>query len=568
MLTQFFKRLFHILIKKDKREKIDFVGNQKKFIIGSVVAVVAAVIILLVNIFVRGDALNYGIDFKGGTQIQIEFRDMEGIDIGAVRSAIKGLAYKRVSVIEVAGAVGAKDRNEYIIRMETESSLPAAAVKKLRKQLQKRFRNADTGKTKLFRFRVSTSGDTVTLQFHDAVDEKKLRAVFAEVDKVTIANTEDAITRPGKAEQHKWRISLQGIGTRIRRELNDQLKKEVPRTGKDQFVEYGQQKEFTVAQLDQALQTAGYKKDDDVTVYLSVQTERILGEEQFREFIKAAQLPVKTGTGGVVPMGDPAEKRWRLAMTGKASQMTQNLVDRLRKAKVAKVRSFRVNAFGAVKAVKSVVAVGGKVGRRLRYDGIMSVLITLGLILVYIGLRFDLKYAPGAVMALAHDVLITAGIFGVIWLEFNLEIIAALLTIVGYSLNDTIVVFDRIRENVGRLRDRAFPKVVNTSINETLSRTVLTSVTTLLVVVVILVLARGVIWDFALALAIGILVGTYSSVFIASPTVMWLHQRFETREGRAKGKSKSSGKSGRGGKGGKGGKGSKKSERRKAEATT
>jgi preprotein translocase subunit SecF len=112
------------------------------------------------------------------------------------------------------------------------------------------------------------------------------------------------------------------------------------------------------------------------------------------------------------------------------------------------------------------------------------------------------------------------------------------LTIVGYSLNDTIVVFDRIRENLGRLRDRAFDKVVNTSVNETLSRTVLTSLTTMLVVVVILILGTGIIWDFALALLIGILVGTYSSVFIASPTVIWLHDRLETKEGRSKSKSR------------------------------
>jgi preprotein translocase SecF subunit len=564
MFVQFMKRMVNILLRRDERTKIDFVGNRKKFVIGSLIAVAASVTVLIVNVFVRGDALNYGIDFKGGTQVQIGFRDVDGLDIGAVRGAMKNLDYKRVSVIKVAAGVGAEERNQYIIRMETESSLPEEAVSKLSEEMKSSFMNPETGKTLLFRFRVSPSGDTVSLQFHDSVEEEKIREVFKKVEDVDIAETEDAVTRVGRVEKNKWRISLQGIGTRLRQELNEQLKDLVPQTGQDQFVQFGSDKPFSSAALKKIVEAAGYEGDTRVEVYLTVEASRILVEDQFREFIKSAGLPIKKGAGGVIPMGEPGQKRWRLVLAGKPDDLTQGLETELEKAKVASVRSVRINAFGPVEGVESVVAVGGKVGRRLRYDGIMSVLITLGLILVYIGLRFDLKYAPGAVAALAHDVLITTGIFAVAWMEFNLEIIAALLTIVGYSLNDTIVVFDRIRENVGRLRDRAFPKVVNTSVNETLSRTVLTSVTTLLVVVVILVLARGIIWDFALALAIGILVGTYSSVFIASPTVIWLHERFETREGRQKGKAR-----GKGGKGGGGGSGRKKKKnQQQAKATT
>jgi preprotein translocase subunit SecF len=170
--------------------------------------------------------------------------------------------------------------------------------------------------------------------------------------------------------------------------------------------------------------------------------------------------------------------------------------------------------------------VGPKAGKRLRNDGALAVLVALGAILFYIAVRFDFRFAPGAVAALLHDLTITIGIFSVFsnWLEFSLATIAALLTIVGYSLNDTIVVFDRIRENFDYSREKDLVKVVNTSLNETLSRTVLTSITTLIVVVSLFVFGGGLIRDFAAALTIGVLVGTYSSIAIASPCVLWMNR--------------------------------------------
>jgi len=188
--------------------------------------------------------------------------------------------------------------------------------------------------------------------------------------------------------------------------------------------------------------------------------------------------------------------------------------------------------------MRRVEFVGPQVGEELVEKGGLAVLYALIGILIYVTLRFEYKFALGSIGALIHDVIITLGVFAWSGIEFDLTVLAAILAVIGYSLNDTIVVYDRIRENVGRLRDRSLEKVVNISVNETLSRTVLTSFTTFIVVAVILVLARGVIWDFALALAIGIIVGTYSSVFIASPIAIWLHNRFETKEGRAKGRSK------------------------------
>jgi len=170
--------------------------------------------------------------------------------------------------------------------------------------------------------------------------------------------------------------------------------------------------------------------------------------------------------------------------------------------------------------VRRVEIVGPKVGKDLRQKGINAMLIAMIGILLYITWRFEFRYAIGAIIALIHDVIITVGVFSLLDKEFTLPIIAALLTIIGYSLNDTIVVFDRIRENIRKTRKQSLREITNSSINQVLSRTVLTSVTTLLVVLALFFLGGAVIHDFAFALLVGILVGTYSSAFIASPTIL------------------------------------------------
>jgi len=548
MFRTFLKRVGLILLKRDPGTVIDFVGNRKKFITISAVLVGLSVLALVVNEFIPGRhaVLNYGTDFKGGTQIEIEFRKAKGLGAAAVRKSMAALKYKRVTVIKVAsGAVEKGGGNVYLIRMETESSLAPSVVKKLHDTLASELKDLKTGTTLLFRFRVSPAGDSAMMQFHGPVTDEQIRQVFAKVGDVKIADSDDAITRPGRPELHKVRVSLQGVGERLRQDLNRELKAFVPKTGKDEYLQFSDKNPYSDQAVAQAMKAAGYNTDETVTAHITVEADRIMTEAQFKELLKGANVHLLGGPGGLSPVGDAGDKRWRLALVDKASVLGSGLQGRLQQAHVSVIKSVRVRGYGAVKEIKSVVAISSKVGRRLRNDGIVSVLIALGLLLVYIGLRFDLKYAPGAIIALFHDVIITIGIFAIAWREFNLDIIAALLTIVGYSLNDTIVVFDRIRENVGRLRDRNFEKVVNTSLNETMSRTVLTSFTTLLVVLVILILARGVIWDFALALGIGVVVGTYSSIFIASPIAIWLQYRFESKAGRSKARSKAASKSAR-----------------------
>ena len=170
--------------------------------------------------------------------------------------------------------------------------------------------------------------------------------------------------------------------------------------------------------------------------------------------------------------------------------------------------------------VRSVDRVGPRIGSELRKNAILAVLITLILILIYLSWRFEFRFGVGAVAALFHDVLITMGIFSLLNLEISLAIVAAFLTIVGYSLNDTIVVFDRIRENWRKMSSSKLEEVINRSINETLSRTVITSGTTFVVVLILFIFGGQVIHDFAFALLIGVIVGTYSSMYIAAPILL------------------------------------------------
>jgi len=273
--------------------------------------------------------------------------------------------------------------------------------------------------------------------------------------------------------------------------------------------------------------------------------------------IREALRPIQLQDSMIQEFGDQKQleylirvKSVDIAMTGLSEDVKQALAAQ----------------FGEGVEIRRVEMVGPKVGEDLRQKALFAIFYAILFIAIYISGRFELKwlmsiimalalffvvyifsgfgvsitwliliallvtlclcwflnlkYAMGAIIALIHDVIITVGAFAITDREISLAIIAALLTIVGYSLNDTIVVFDRIRENASRFRKRSFGEVMNASINETLSRTLLTSMTTLMVVVALFILGGGVIHDFAFALLIGIVVGTYSSIFVASPILL------------------------------------------------
>ncbi len=170
--------------------------------------------------------------------------------------------------------------------------------------------------------------------------------------------------------------------------------------------------------------------------------------------------------------------------------------------------------------VRRVDFVGPQVGEELTNDGGLAVLYALIAILIYVALRFEYRFSIGAVAALIHDVTITLGIFSLFQLDFDLSVLAALLAVIGYSLNDTIVVFDRIRENFRKIRKKTAMEITNISLNQTISRTLMTSLTTLLVLISLFFLGGEVIHAFALALIIGVLVGTYSSIYVATTTAL------------------------------------------------
>ncbi len=207
------------------------------------------------------------------------------------------------------------------------------------------------------------------------------------------------------------------------------------------------------------------------------------------------------------------------SVTGKSDAETNVFIQET----ITKIKSGLSARFASEGAnVRRVDTVGPQVGAELRRNGILAAFYCLLLILIFVGLRFDYRYAPGAVFCLFHDAIITVGIYSLFNWEFTVQTMAAILTIIGYSLNDTIVIFDRIRENQAHFRDKDIYWVSNRSINETLSRTILTYILTYITVGSMFFFADGVIRDFAIAMLIGMFLGAYSTVYVATPLMLIL----------------------------------------------
>ena len=212
--------------------------------------------------------------------------------------------------------------------------------------------------------------------------------------------------------------------------------------------------------------------------------------------------------------GDESNIAVRLpSMENEPEKFSRNFVNKMAEAFPESVPENRTEF------ILSMDKVGPKIGAELSGDAVMAIFSALALILLYISVRFEWKYAVGAIAALTHDVLVTLGIFSILDYEVSLAVIAAFLTIVGYSLNDTIVIFDRVRENIKTMKKVTLDEIINKSINQSLNRTIITSLTTFFVVLVLFLAGGEVIHTFAFAMIVGVLVGTYSSIFIASPIV-------------------------------------------------
>ncbi len=230
--------------------------------------------------------------------------------------------------------------------------------------------------------------------------------------------------------------------------------------------------------------------------------------------------------GAGVRVRDVREEAGLTAGTRSFAVITQGIQDKVEHDLAARFAD-------ASPLVQRVEYVGPAVGRELRNQGFKAVLYAIALIVVYVGLRFDFRFSPGVVIAIVHDAVITFGYFAFSGREFNLTSIAVILTVVGYSVNDTVVVYDRIRENQAKYKGKSLADLVNLSINEVLGRTFLTSFATALSLVGLLVYGVGTIFDFAFAMLIGIVSGTYSTWFIAAPMTIWLEERAAKKGQRA-----------------------------------
>ena len=239
-----------------------------------------------------------------------------------------------------------------------------------------------------------------------------------------------------------------------------------------------------------------------------------IAQLQFDKAVDVSELRTKLAENGfesseIITFGSPNEVLIKTQFSGANSELESNLR----------------NAIKSKFQVRRVESVGPKIGKELQSDALSAMLLSLLLILIYISFRFDRFYAYGSVVALIHDVLITMGIFSLLNIEIDLTIVAAFLTIVGYSLNDTIVVFDRIRENVVKHARESLDMIVNISLNSTLGRTIVTSLTTFVVVFSLFLFGGEVIKNFAFALIVGVIVGTYSSIYVASPVMMYFEKK-------------------------------------------
>ncbi len=303
---------------------------------------------------------------------------------------------------------------------------------------------------------------------------------------------------------------------------------DVAKEGEDRFFLVLKDKtaiEATYGQLGGVFQAAGYPK-----FKVSSDVQRQIEVNNFR----AEQMLVSEE-------GDISDDVLKQRRENAAAQLKKDLSTRKDDRYTVTIQEFKTKLQTVMKEkygesfirVESSTSVSPSVAGDMLNQGLVAIIYALLGIIIYITLRFDVRYAPGAIIALTHDVLVVVGCFSIAQIKFTMPIIAAVLTIAGYSINDTIVVFDRIRETIEKYPHAPMTAIINHAISNTLSRTILTSVTTLVAVLSIFLLGGGLIRDFAFAMCVGVVVGTYSSIFVASPLFLTLHELFEKRKAEA-----------------------------------
>ncbi|MBL4633197.1 MAG: protein translocase subunit SecF [Kofleriaceae bacterium] len=400
---------FRELIKP--HSNFEFIEKRHKWALISVLAIVVCIASLFVNKSVRGDFLNWTIDFKGGTEMIFAFEDSEGnpspIDAAVIRTTLKDAGKSGFTVSNFAWTTEVDGKEVQaaglMVRTPEFGAVSSADQKKIAKAFHESFKDVGVLKT-------SWSGD---------------------------------------------RLFVRASGP----------------------VEFSRAKEFFSGQN---------------------QTLREWSKRDITEFS--------------VPAKGTEEYNIQFSLRGLDAQYQELLSTSL--------------GAGVVIKIQNVYGVGARAGKKLRNDGIKSLFYVMALIMVYLAFRFDIRYAPGAVIALLHDAILVVGVFAITWQEVSLTTVAALLTVIGYSVNDSVVIFDRIRENVIRIKDKKFARIINISLNETMARTLLTSITLFVVTLMMNILGTGLVRNFAFAMNIGVIVGVYSSIFVASPVALAIHNKW------------------------------------------
>ena len=461
---------------------IDFMGARKKAFVFSGVLIAAS----LIGLFAFG--LNQGIDFKGGSAVVASFEQGSVSDRGKIGESVSAL---------LASELGNSDSEVTVQDFSTGVGSEITTCKDVPQAAGPAKRECSTRDVERF-------------------------LIYTEITTLIVPDKRAAII---KAIQDKY-----GAETRVQsREDSDTF-----------YLYFANDADILTRESDLAalFKSLGYEHITATSNY----------EQQIEvDFLRAQDLARQDAraTGGddanaeetsAGPSQAEYEAKKQQELVGKSDKNYTVNVEELRGVVEARLLT---DFPGSFITVESSMSVSPSVGKDLFNNGLLALLYAIIGILIYITVRFDFRYAPGAVVALIHDVIITMGFFAVLQVKFSLPIIAALLTIIGYSLNDTIVVMDRVRETLETYRGQGMLKLLNRAINNTLSRTTLTSATTLFSVIAILVFGGGQIRDFALALFIGITIGTYSSIYIASPLVFYMDQYLERRHAHQKEDSRS-----------------------------
>ncbi len=401
---------FRELIKPDSN--FEFIEKRRTWALISTLVIISCIAMLFVNKSMRGDYLNWNIDFKGGTELILAFEDKAGnpapMDAATIRAALKDAGKSGFAVSNFAWKTEGPNDTEVEASGMMVRTPEFGAVKK-------------------------AEGEQIAADFV---------TTFAEpgVLKATWSGDRMFVRATGTIAWDAARDFFKKHGKHLREWSPENIEAfSVPSEGTNEY-----NLQFSVAGLD----------------------------AQYQELIAGA-------LGGDI-----------------------------------------------VVRIQNVYGVGARAGEKLRNDGIKSLFYVMALIMLYLAFRFDVRYAPGAVVALLHDAILVVGVFAITWQEVSLTTVAALLTVIGYSVNDSVVIFDRIRENVVRLKDKKFGRIINISLNETMARTLLTSITLFVVTLMMNVLGTGLVRNFAFAMNIGVIVGVYSSVFVASPVALAIHNRW------------------------------------------